>query len=279
VVVSDTGPGQLPVGTSMTPPPAGWYADPYIYNGQRYWDGSQWTSHVAASPDAAAVGDAAAVPGFASFASTSASAPTGRRDGISVAAFVTALIGALPVSIPLGIAGLVRTHAGRRSGRRMAVAGLIISGVWLFGLVTAGLVYVFNSDGSSGSAASSSSSSDSTQVVMTDLRSGQCVDLPFYVPQSQDWLDVVDCAVPHNAEVYEIGDLPDGAYPGDTLVEDAIDQLCDKALVTFSGSTNSRLDTYEILPTQDTWDVHDRGYVCVAVDDDHDDTGTMANTG
>jgi Protein of unknown function (DUF2510). len=55
--VSDTGPGQLPVGAGMTPPPAGWYADPYIYNGQRYWDGYQWTSHVAASPDAAAVGN------------------------------------------------------------------------------------------------------------------------------------------------------------------------------------------------------------------------------
>ncbi len=274
--MSYTGPGQLPVGASMTPPPAGWYADPYIYNGQRYWDGYQWTSHVAASPDAVAVGSAAAAPGFASFAPTSAVAPNARRDGISIAAFVTAVLGVLPLSLPFGVAGLVRTNASRRSGRRLAVAGLIISAVWIFGLVTAGLVFMID-DG--GSADSRSSNPDSSQVILTDLRSGECVDLPSYVPQSQDWLDVVDCAVPHNAEVYEVGDFPDGPYPGDSQVEDAVDQLCDTGLVRFSGSTHSRLDTYEILPTRDTWDTHDRGYVCIAVDDAHDDTGTMANTG
>lgn len=265
VVVSDTGPGQLPGGASMTPPPAGWYADPYISNGQRYWDGSQWTLHAAASAEAAELAPVSAV------------APTGRRDGVSIAAFVTAVFGVVPVSIGLGFAGLGRTSGSRRSGRRLAVAALIISGVWIFALLTAGLVHVFDAGASSGSAASAQQ--DSTEVDLADLRSGQCIDLPNYVPQSQDWLDVVVCSVPHNAEVYEVGDLPDGQYPGDHAVDAAVDRLCDAALVTFSGSPNSRLDTYEILPTRDTWDVHDRGYVCIAVDDDHDDTGTMADTG
>lgn len=266
VVVSDNGLGQLPGSASMPPPPAGWYSDPYIHNGLRYWDGYRWTSNAAVSPDAAPV------------APTPVLVPAGRRDGVSVTAFVAALFCALPVSIILGFVGLARTHARRRPGRRLAVASLIISGVWIFGLVTTGLVFLIG-DAGSGGPSGSPSSSPTTRVVMTDLRSGQCVDLPYYVPQSQDWLDVIDCSVPHNAEVYEVGDLPDGAYPGDTLVQNAVDQLCDTALVAFSGSTNSRLDTYEILPTQDTWNMHDRGYACVAVDDDHDDTGSMANTG
>lgn len=263
--MSDTGPGQLPGGASMTPPPAGWYADPYIHNGQRYWDGYQWTSHAAAGQQ------------IAGFAPAPAVVPTGRRDGVSVAAFVTSLVALLPASILLGFVGLGRTGGGRRSGRRLAVAALIISGVWIFALLTAGLVYAFDAGASSGSAASSHS--DSTQVGLTDLRSGQCIDLPSYVPQSQAWLDVVMCSIPHNAEVYEVGDLPDGPYPGDSAVDAAVGKLCDDGLVTFSGSANSRLDTYEILPTQDTWDYHDRGYVCIAVDEDHADTGTMANTG
>lgn len=267
--MSDTGPGQLPASANTTPASAGWYPDPYIHNGQRYWDGYQWTSHAAAAPAAALVADA--------FAPVPVVRPAGGRDGVSVAAFVTALIGVWPVSVILGFAGIGRTRAGRRSGRRLSVAGLIISGVWIFGFVTAGLVYAFDAGASSGSA--SSSHQQSVRVIFDDLRSGQCVDLPSYVPQSQDWLDVVACAIPHNAEVYEVGDLPDGPYPGDALVGDAVDQLCDEALVTFSGSANSRLDIYEILPTQDTWDSHDRSYVCVAVDDDHDDTGSMANTG
>ena len=28
-------------------PPAGWYTDPHVPGGQRYWDGSDWTEHVA----------------------------------------------------------------------------------------------------------------------------------------------------------------------------------------------------------------------------------------
>ncbi|MBW9094434.1 Ltp family lipoprotein [Microbacterium jejuense] len=38
-------------------PPAGWYPDPHNAGGQRYWDGAQWTEHVAVpSPDGVAVG-------------------------------------------------------------------------------------------------------------------------------------------------------------------------------------------------------------------------------
>lgn len=265
--MSDPRAERLPVGAAPTPPPPGWYPDPYIRNGQRYWDGYQWTSHAGAAPLAAAFAPA----------STASPAPIGRRDGVSVAAFVTAVGGVWPVSIGLGLGGLSRTRGGRRPGRRLAVAALIISAVWICALVTAGLVYAFDTGASSGSAASTHQ--ESTQVELSDLRSGQCVDLPSYVPQSQDWLDVVTCSVPHNAEVYEVGDLPDGPYPGDSAVDDAVHRLCETALVMFSGSPNSRLDTYEIRPTQDTWDVQDRGYTCIAIDDDHDDTATMANTG
>jgi hypothetical protein len=28
-------------------PPAGWYADPNRPGGQRYWDGTAWTEHIA----------------------------------------------------------------------------------------------------------------------------------------------------------------------------------------------------------------------------------------
>lgn len=30
-----------------TQPPAGWYPDPWRQSAQRWWDGSQWTQHVA----------------------------------------------------------------------------------------------------------------------------------------------------------------------------------------------------------------------------------------
>jgi hypothetical protein len=33
--------------------PAGWYADPYGRDGQRYWDGSTWTAHFAPATEPA----------------------------------------------------------------------------------------------------------------------------------------------------------------------------------------------------------------------------------
>ncbi|QKJ20701.1 DUF2510 domain-containing protein [Microbacterium hominis] len=44
-------------------PPAGWYPDPHAPSAQRYWDGAQWTEHVAPAVTpgvGAAVGDEAA---------------------------------------------------------------------------------------------------------------------------------------------------------------------------------------------------------------------------
>lgn len=41
-------PGQPPASyTPVVPFPAGWYPDPWIAEGMRYWDGSSWTSQVA----------------------------------------------------------------------------------------------------------------------------------------------------------------------------------------------------------------------------------------
>jgi len=42
-----------PTETSDGHPPAGWYSDPYG-NGQRYWDGTQWTDHALAHVENAA---------------------------------------------------------------------------------------------------------------------------------------------------------------------------------------------------------------------------------
>lgn len=39
-------PGQEPLATQQTTP-AGWYADPLGNHQLRYWDGWQWTQHVA----------------------------------------------------------------------------------------------------------------------------------------------------------------------------------------------------------------------------------------
>jgi hypothetical protein len=59
-------------------PPAGWYPDPHGGEGQRYWDGTQWTAHEVVPESAVSAAAATAAPGAGSTGagSTDAYAPS-----------------------------------------------------------------------------------------------------------------------------------------------------------------------------------------------------------
>jgi hypothetical protein len=207
-------------------------------------------------------------------ADASVNAQARPEDGLSSAALLTAVFGVVPVSIPLGIAGLVRTKGGGRTGRGRAVVSLIVSGLWIV-LLAAGFVY-YNS---SGLPLTRWSNPNAVRVGMADLRSNQCVTLPVVVPRHQIWLNVVDCSVAHNAEVYALGDLPGvGTYPGDGQVNKLVRSRCDAALIPFSGTAHSKLDVFLRHAGRAGWNAQSDAYVCLAVSDDNV-TGSMAGTG
>lgn len=56
-------------------------------------------------------------------------------DGYSVAALVLGLLGFNVLAVIFGIVGLSRTADGRRSGRGMAIAGIVLGSLWFVGLV------------------------------------------------------------------------------------------------------------------------------------------------
>ena len=59
-----------------------------------------------------------------------------------MAAFVLGLCGIVPVSVGQGIAALVRGRGTRRPGRGLAVAGLVLSTLWVLFFVAMSLVGV-----------------------------------------------------------------------------------------------------------------------------------------
>lgn len=64
-------------------------------------------------------------------------------DGVSIAAFVTSLVGFSVVGLVLGIIGLNRTQNGERSGRGFAIAGIVIGGLGLIATIAV-VVMVFS---------------------------------------------------------------------------------------------------------------------------------------
>lgn len=111
------------------------------------------------------------------------SAPT---DGLSIAALVCSLTCcAAPVGIGLGIAGIVRTKDGRRSGRWAAITGLVV-GVVLTLSMTAFLVFA----GVMGA----------RTVWEDEARVGQCINIDFLGDLAKG-----RCDEPHDAEVISVG--------------------------------------------------------------------------
>lgn len=121
------------------------------------------------------------------------SSPYGTRvpyDGLSIAALVCSLTCcAAPVGIGLGIAGIVRTRAGRRSGRWAAVTGLVVGVVVLL----AGIGFVVFA-----------AVMGSRTVWEDEARVGQCIDLDFLDDPVK-----AHCSDPHAGEVIWVGAFDD----------------------------------------------------------------------
>ena len=79
----------------------------------------------------------------------------------------------------------------------------------------------------------------------------------------------VSCDEPHDSEVFFVGDLPDGDYPGDDESSAAADALCYQPFIDFVGLPYeaSAYDYTWYSPTQQSWESGSRAVRCVAITD------------
>jgi hypothetical protein len=146
---------------------AGWYPDPWQPGGQRWWDGGVWRE---AGPP--------------------------KIDGLAVAGFVLSFLGGI-IAVVLCIVALARGRGGRRRGRGFAIAGLVISVIWILalgGIVIAGLSGAFeheNVDGRTGEERRVAEVIDRAEAALEDGDATEfCVELRTREAQAID----VDCA-------------------------------------------------------------------------------------
>jgi len=81
-------------------------------------------------------------------------------------------------------------------------------------------------------------------------------------------VDVVDCAKPHDDEVYFIFDYPSAPsdYPGDAAVSSAGQDGCLAPFATYVGIDYNSTTAYAVTilkPTSDTWATGDHAYDCL----------------
>ena len=101
-----------------------------------------------------------------------------------------------------------------------------------------------------------------------ELAVGDCFDDAGGTQISE--VPIVDCAEPHDNEVFRVYDVADGDYPGDdALVQQAV-ATCLPALDDYVGDADvaSQLDAFPITPTAGSWEDGDREVVCALYDAD-----------
>jgi hypothetical protein len=209
---------------------------------------------------------------------------------VSIAAFVAGVVGFIIASVPLGIAGMVRTRSHARRGRGLAIAALPISAVWmvLFALLAAAAAaYLIQRPAQDASASDVQATATPSEtptssptapltpsvkpvparmVLFDHVRVGHCIERnPTGVLTR---LPVVPCAQGHDHEIFAIVTLPRGAWPGDNVVDERTDRLCVAAFPKYVGVPleMSELDVSAYTPHKDAWLSGDRRSFCTVYD-------------
>ena len=179
-------------------------------------------------------------------------------DGFAVASLVLSLVGGALLSVVLGVVALNRIRRTGQGGRRLALAGLAISALWIAG-ATALTVRALTAPPVR---AAGGQVQRAAQVDVDDLRAGDCV---VTLPDASDGLrrvDAVPCTTAHAAEVITVVDLPDGRYPGDQQVLTLTREGCRRFLPDLADAVGQTVNRYYSMPTGDTWRHGDHGATC-----------------
>lgn len=206
--------------------------------------------------------------------------PAAGRDGVSVAALITGIIGAGIIPVVLGFMGLKRTKRDRTRGRGMAIAGIVLGILWMIG----GAVWVFvNADALQPSAADRDEASGEitagSDADVFSLQVGDCLDMSAVAAaESVDSMPTVPCDEEHDAELFHEITLEGESFPTD--VTDQADQGCTAAFADFIGLDymESALELSYLHPTSDSWDQGDRTIQCIVISSELV-TGTMQSAG
>lgn len=144
----------------------------------------------------------------------------------AIASFVAGLLGFTIVGSVVGIASglraLGRIRKTAQGGRRLAIAGLSLSGFWIVLLAVVLATGVTTGTTSSGSAGSAGSpgAMGTRRVGVFALDTGDCFDNPSGT-RAVTSVEVMPCTAAHDAQVYAKFNLPRGSrfsYPGQAKV-------------------------------------------------------------
>jgi putative regulator of septum formation/uncharacterized protein DUF4190 len=190
-------------------------------------------------------------------------ASTGPRstNGYAIAALIFGIIGGILLSVIFGIVALVKIRKTGDKGRGLAIAGLVLSAVWLVGSVAVGIAIGLSEVRDEiVNAGEARSPSDSSPRLFP--RPGECFNVP--ADETSANVSIVSCGGPHDAQAILAVKLPDGSWPGDATVERQAFAACERQMQTtyHLRTTPENTESYVLVPRRLGWFAGDRTVTC-----------------
>lgn len=189
--------------------------------------------------------------------------PPAKTNGFAIAALIFGIIGGFLLSVIFGIVALRQIRQRGDKGRGLAIAGLVLSGIWvvIIGVIIAVAVATQAGRNSSGEI------SQAGTLTVEKLAVGDCID---GIKDGQVITSVTarPCAEAHDAEVFSQFTLPAGTWPGAESVADRAESMCsDNAAQALAGSPMlDRLSLFILYPPDaESWD-RSRSVSCLVID-------------
>ncbi len=189
--------------------------------------------------------------------------PSGPRpsgtNGFAIASAVLGTFGGVLLSVIFGCVALGQVRRTGQDGRGLAIAGLVLSGLWVLGGVVIVAVALTTSAPANGSAR------EDRSVPTTTLRVGQCLS---GIEESDDVRSVpaTSCRGPHQGEVFALFTLPAGEFPGEDEVDLLSSDGCRDRLVDYgpAAANDPTVEVFFIRPRERGWHRGDRRVTCIA---------------
>lgn len=170
------------------------------------------------------------------------------------------------MAIPLAIVALVQIGKSGAKGRGMAIAGLVLSALWL---VLAAVVITVE-------VTAQADRDDAGTIVGSgslapeNLRVGDCLNEYDADSDAVYKVAAVPCSEQHEAEVYAVLSLDIVDFPGDGPLEEIVGDRCIDALESVSPEVfdDESYGVYWYQPSEETWEDGDRGVQCLATTED-----------
>jgi Domain of unknown function (DUF4190)/Septum formation len=253
------------------PPPAqpgGWNAPPA---------GTDWSS----APGGGYPPPGVPGPGYPGYPGAPQGYPAGPKpgtNGFAIASLIFGIISGWVLALIFGFIALSQTKKTGQNGRGLAIAGLVLGGLWI--IAYAGIIVaVVLSQAKRDDKGTINAGGD---VSATALQVGDCVN---NLKDSNNLLSLpaVPCSQAHEGEVFAVYDLPSGPYPPELSsgagVPDSIQQSCSEKFGTYApDASTGNVGLFVLYPLPANWAKGDHSVNCIAtVQGGGTTTGSLKN--